>query len=139
MLDALIVWLHAQLDAREARARAAAAEYPGNTGLHWEARHGSVGPANPIDSNPVADAAGWGSLGEATAEHIADNDPASALAEVEATRRILDTVYPEAVKLEETIWQEFSNYPNPSASELLLKTLALPHADREGYREEWRP
>jgi hypothetical protein len=66
----------------------------------------------------------WGDLEDEYAEHIARWDPARVLAEVNAKRRILD----EAVRL--------MSYDGEFQ---FLELLALPYADRPGYREEWRP
>ncbi|MEV5819280.1 DUF6221 family protein [Micromonospora haikouensis] len=156
MTDDFTPWLRARLDAREALARAAATEYPGGSGLHWEARNGSVTPTNPVDSNPVADAAGWGSLGDATAAHIADNDPARVLAAVAATRRRVDLHQPVTLRKgggadyfvtarvcmtcggsdasfnDGTPAMRAAAYPCPT-----LRLEALPYATHPGYRPEW--
>ncbi|MFG2046155.1 DUF6221 family protein [Micromonospora sp. NPDC048935] len=61
------------------------------------------------------------------------------LADVDSKRHMLDTVHPEVVKLEDTIWSEFSTYPEPDVPELLLKTVGLSYAGLPGYRPEWGP
>lgn len=67
-------------------------------------------------------------------------DPARVLAECEAKRRI--------VELRERAAREAADPPEGaemltvsrvSALNETLRTLALPYADRPGYREEWRP
>lgn len=57
------------------------------------------------------------------AEHVSRWDPARVLAECEAKRRILE-LHRDLVDLDDRA---------------TLRYLALPYADREGYREEWRP
>jgi hypothetical protein len=61
--------------------------------------------------------------------------------EVEAKRRILDQVVPDVRRMEERIGEEWSSGEpgNHDTSDALIRLLALPCADRPGYREEWRP
>jgi hypothetical protein len=56
--------------------------------------------------------------------HVYRWTPKRVLAEVDAKRRMVD----EAIRLE-SYGSEFQ----------FLKMLALPYADRPGYRDEWRP
>lgn len=77
----------------------------------------------------------WMPFGTPTAadrEHIARHDPARVLAEVDAKRRILD-------ECESAIRK---SAPRSNLNDLgwtVLRPLALPYADRPGYRDEWRP
>jgi hypothetical protein len=111
----LVAFLRAQLDADEQAARAAA--------------NLQVDPEN-----------GWGIDGRAVTPHIAvvhedqarrhitRHDPARVLAEVEAKRRII---------------AEFERCgpttQGCSGLRFAVEALALPFADREGYRQEWAP
>lgn len=61
-------------------------------------------------------------------EHIARHDPARVLREVEAKRRIVDDF---------THWQPHD--PGFDALEPVVRLLALPYADHEDFREEWKP
>lgn len=90
--------------------------------------------------------------GEAVGEYIVSWDPARVLAECDAKRRIVelhksagrlctgDPDLPES-------WHDYCDtcgsgepyeYPTPWPCDT-LKLLALPYADRPGYREDWRP
>lgn len=76
------------------------------------------------------------------AAHIVRHDPARVLAEVEAKRRILDKVVPQMNDMTDQIHAEFGVGPmDPSTYESLdlLRLLALPYADHEAYRQEWKP
>lgn len=88
-------------------------------------------------------------LDETVAAHIARHDPARVLREVEAKRRILDehyvaqgTVGGQALM----VCTRCSDYIDrgeifkaEAAPCKTLKLLALPYADVDGYREEWKP
>ena len=58
-------------------------------------------------------------------------------AEVAAKRRLLDQTLKALEWADSTADSEF-NSPEDFAGEF-VRTLALPYADRPGYREEWRP
>lgn len=58
------------------------------------------------------------------AYHIARHNPARVLAECDAKRRIFETLRDEG---------------GDRLFDDIFRLLALPYADREGYREEWRP
>ncbi|WBB73251.1 DUF6221 family protein [Micromonospora sp. WMMD1128] len=113
MTDDLVTWLRAQLDDDERAARA------------------------------------WLPLGNPTAadrEHIARHDPARVLAEVDAKRRIIDEhePYPQPQRMATgeilacstcgSVDDSPVEWPCPT-----VRLLALPYADRAGYRDEWRP
>ena len=73
-----------------------------------------------------------------TARHIARHAPARVLREVESKRRILN----ECLKEVERETADGRRYPASTAWALAVTTLrllALPYADRPGYRREWRP
>lgn len=66
------------------------------------------------------------------------------LAEADAKRRILDNIVPEADGLDMQVDGEFrvgrrDLVAEPYLGDALMRLLALPYADRPGYREEWRP
>lgn len=78
-------------------------------------------------------------------EHIARHDPARVLADVEAKRRILERYESSAQSL--AALEAVPDYSLDAhrlvkavhdANETAVKTLALPHADRAEWREEWR-
>jgi hypothetical protein len=161
-MDDLVTWLRAQLDDDERWAVAANQPYPYSpdatappTGVHWQwvAGH-DWEPALPdpvVDefvaepgySCNLATVETWpsGTTGSAmprtyaneivemdasAAGHIARWDPARVLAEVDAKRQILDLA---------TDVTEMSH----DTADTMIRLLALPYADRPGYREEWRP
>lgn len=90
---------------------------------------------------------GGGVHEEAVAEHIVRHDPVRVLREVEAKRRLLDEHKPDRPKGRPNMerhcltcttaqgWDETASEANC----LTLRLLALPYADRPGYREDWRP
>lgn len=76
--------------------------------------------------------------------HIACHDPARVLAEIDAKRRILDDIVPDADGLDMQVDGEFrvgrrDLAAEPYLGDALMQLLALPYADRPGYRSEWRP
>jgi hypothetical protein len=114
----LVDWLRAQLDEDERVARAADAGrwLPEDKGITFEYRADDYHEGE-AQARLVADS-------RANQEHIAEWYPARVLAEVEAKRRILDDA-------SAMVWRDaLGNF---------LRLLALPYADRPGYREEWRP
>jgi hypothetical protein len=137
-VDDLVTWLRAQLDEDERAARAATAgpwwHNPGKAWLSPEAFEAFdrtkgeefVGYGESPFSGCIA-TTGPASHAQsmADAEHIARHDPARVLAEVDAKRRILDG------HAMETHWCPMGDG--------ILRVLALPYADRPGYRNEWKP
>lgn len=115
----LITWLRAQLDDDEGVARKAAAfPYEEPTDAPWERER------------VITDSLGGNSRAAATHRIVAIfANPARVLAEVDAKRRILDALEPEASG--ESLDARFHAH--------LIRLLALPYAGRDGYREEWRP
>ena len=69
------------------------------------------------------------------AQHAARHDPARVLREVEAKRRIIDLYEQQAAKQSENAMEEDRTW----TLEPVILLLALPYADHEDYREEWRP
>lgn len=141
-MDDLTQWLNEQLDEDERIARAAS--HVLRNGAHWslDEWHGREQPhsliAQGTAEQPVA-------LGHFTADpvpteqalHIAAHDPARVLREVEAKRRLLDIHRPYVAEPGQACLGcaggiEFERCP-------VVRLLALPYADRPGYRDEWRP
>ena len=147
-MDDLVRWLGAQLDEDERVARRAF-EYAspvwhldddtGETVLWWppephvaenERKHGLPVTAD-VWRGMTIDAGGAG-----IAPHIAVWDPARVLREIDAKRQLLAR-YEElraASKKEGLIGDVTEEY-----QDFLLRLLALPYADKPGYREEWAP
>ena len=128
-MDDLVRWLGEQLAKDERVAQAC----PGG-GRGWDA-DGIAFYAR--DLNPEAQA------------HIVEHDPARVLREIDAKRRIIaehpvdgwrcaTCADPEDFDEDVDGDREWSRhgkyYPCPT-----LRLLALPYADRPGYREDWRP
>lgn len=113
MIADLITWLRAQLDEDERLA-------------HWANADSDAWWFNTPDE-------------ESGAEHlIAEFKPARVLREVEAKRRILGDDLDGAALYamhERGAWpEEVSRWADE-----VLRLLALPYADRDGYRPEWAP
>jgi hypothetical protein len=147
VIDDLIPWLRAQLDEDERVARAAtAARWWHNPGKAWldpaafEAFDLSKGEEfvgygeSPLSGCVAATGPASHAQSMADAEHIALHDPARVLAEVDAKRRIL-ALHDEQHDCD----GDPRSYADPYEGCRTLRLLALPYADRPGYREEWRP
>jgi hypothetical protein len=96
------------------------------------------------DENAIRTMIGKGQTGEFLMSHRAvqtsiikaDSSTEAArfrLAECESKRRIISEVVPKLDALDDALEGERED------SLLLLRLLALPYADRAGYREEWKP
>lgn len=121
----LVVWLRAQLDEDERRARHVPSAAP------WTLSASATLELDEGDSVYLVD--------RRVADHIVWWSPARVVAEVEAKRRILDLH-----RLKDMVGEGmrcrlcgFSFHVDPSC--LTVRLLALPYADRPGFREEWRP
>jgi len=161
--DDLVTWLRAQLDDDERiatdAANKAAAEYatadrladnfePPYDGTHWTRDYDHIFVVDPRPARTrkvqIADC-GYGAF--ALTPHIARHDPARVLREIDAKRQLLTAHAPGRPKGRPTMlahcqsctttqaWDDVANESNC----LSLRLLALPYADRSGYREEWRP
>ncbi|MFF7329615.1 DUF6221 family protein [Streptomyces sp. NPDC008150] len=141
-MDDLVAWLSAQIDEDERIARAAtpgpwvwSREFVTPPGYH----HRTVGPLEPGDS-----------------AHIAAHDPARVLREIAAKRAVLaryvksvdsvreldalrDHLKAKGMDLFMTDTELGSVIQQRDALLGVLRLLALPYADRPGYRDEWRP
>ncbi|MFE7403208.1 DUF6221 family protein [Streptomyces sp. NPDC057557] len=112
-------------------------------GSHWTARHREQrdGRWVIIDraDEGVTDVTPQAADDGAVARHIARQDPARVLREVEAKRRIMD--WHIGQRNDKTPWGEpvvicFCGYDLPCAT---LRLLALPYTDHPDYRDAWRP
>ena len=136
-MDGLVEWLRAQLDEDERIARAAT---PGP----WVDQGGyvtDVGPRVQVtdygtqDGEPEEDSP----QGRADSAHIAEHDPARALREIDADRKLLAQfveVGAREVDLDDAV-EYADGWVN--ALGLAVRLRASVFSDRPGYREEWRP
>lgn len=156
MTDDLVAFLRARLDDDEQAARRACQyaspewhldEEFGETVLWWPPEP-RVAEEERCRGLPVISDRWRGQTIESTgpdiAPHIARHDPARVLAEVDAKRRIMDEIAPEATALDETVDYSRRAEPRdltrePYLGDLLLRHLALPFAGHPDFREEWRP
>jgi hypothetical protein len=129
-VDDLVQWLGEQFDEDERIAQAAS---PGPWGVNAE--HDEV-----VAADDITVAEGFALSGRqlrATVDHIAAHDPARVLREVEAQRLLL------ARAVETRVWAigESGAVAGPAVklANDTLRLLALPYADRPGYRKDWRP
>lgn len=157
----LSAWLLEQITEDERRARAAAASVPSReevpVGQRWTGEGGLVCGeprqwGNFADyAPPLWDCEGSGSLAmpEEASLHIAAWDPARALAESDAKRRIVDlhSHTTEPGRRDRSRDWEVCDMCGSGAGNQgsepwpcdTLKLLALPYSDRPGYLEGWRP
>ena len=128
-MDDLSRWLGEQLDEDERIARAAT---PGP----WEQAPERVGFLASAEYWYVVDCSGTATARE-NAEHVAEWDPARVLREIDAKRQLIaDYVESEqALSSAPDMW----DVGRVEGLRIALRLLALPYADRPGYREEWRP
>ncbi|GAA3956909.1 hypothetical protein GCM10022384_07530 [Streptomyces marokkonensis] len=146
----LVQWLRAQLDEDERTARAASWTDDANV---WHAEPSPFDTRGAGQRWYVEDAMEDGVVShvdprasddEGVARHVAEWDPARVLREIDAKRQMLDLHRPVHRRSTgsggETIedCQVCGHFPAqyPCAT---LRILALPYADRPGYRMEWRP
>ncbi|MEU9670372.1 DUF6221 family protein [Streptomyces bobili] len=124
-MDDLVQWLRAQLDEDERIARAAEGDpvFDG-TGIVVER---NLAPGFP---DRVA------GLISPVATHIARHDPARVLREIDAKRQALDH-YEECARAGKGGVAAYRMAAGAVAMQIAI--MALPYADRPGYREEWRP
>ncbi|MFI7691757.1 DUF6221 family protein [Nonomuraea sp. NPDC049655] len=140
----LAAFIRARLDEDEQEALAAS---PGP----WRANaeHDEV---LAVDGETVAD--GFALSSEqlrATVRHIVRHDPARVLREIEAKRHLLHahareheclglTGHGEHSVVDGKPWEFWENhYTDDLGPCFVLRCLALPYADHESFREEWRP
>ncbi|MFD5217476.1 DUF6221 family protein [Streptomyces tendae] len=120
-MNDLVQWLRAQLADDERIARAAHApnwSTDGRRGLHYG-----------VEDEWITDA-----LTTADADHMARHDPARVLREIDAKRQVIAEHDVYGRKLGERMDCQSLDFPCRT-----LRLLALPYADRPGYRPDWRP
>jgi hypothetical protein len=128
-MDDLIQWLRVQLDEDERIARAA-------TQGPWSLNDGSIIAADGTEVIAGGRSSGRASVFGSTADalHIVEQDPVRVLREVDAKQRLLYEFEQRGNHLRRTELP-----PTGGVWDDLLRMLALPYADRPGYRDEWRP
>lgn len=122
-MDELTRWLGQQLDEDERIARA----------LVDDKRPGRADPWEFCDDGSIRDTGRHRSLRvkftwAPEAKHIIRHDPARVLREIDAKRRVLREY--------ERCGPKTQGYPGLRYA---VRCLALPYADRPGYKESWRP
>ncbi|MFF6966270.1 DUF6221 family protein [Streptomyces anthocyanicus] len=133
MTDDLSQWLRAQLDDDERTARAASWTDDANAWHAEPSPYGARGNAqrwyveDAMDDGVVSHVDPRASDDEGVARHIARHDPARVLREIDAKRQIVDRY----------AW--LREHGDTGGTAWVLPLLALPFADRPGYRDEWRP
>ncbi|MEV0441836.1 DUF6221 family protein [Streptomyces spectabilis] len=165
-MDDLVQWLRAQLDEDERIARAASdGPWRSYTGPEktWLTKDDLMHPVatwHHMTGAPVIMTAMW-----ADSNHIAEWNPARVLCEIDAKRQALGATNadcPEGCQVEHAFsgscalrsrgpaWEEDGRRwvrdergarteAPPVFPAWAVRLLALPYADRPGYREEWRP
>ncbi|WP_033307362.1 DUF6221 family protein [Streptomyces iakyrus] len=156
-MDELVRWLGDQLDEDERIARAAirvVGDVPGAAnwrfgnaftdegGTYWQITTltpdvGGFGPVELVGSGM----SGGGAHEPEIARHAVEHDPARVLREIDAKRQVVD-MYVKAATVVDNFTDPANRLiaaANRNGFGAALKALALPYADRPGYREEWRP
>ncbi|MEU9789094.1 DUF6221 family protein [Streptomyces sparsogenes] len=143
MSDDLVAFLRARLDEDERIARAVRVPHdwhqgPGDDDPEWVGDE-MVLMWPPEFHTPYEQDKHWRGLtveGPELAAHIAAHDPARVLRDIDARRSIVEDLA-EALRWGERKGPDYQD--GMEACERTLKRLALPYADRPGYRAEWRP
>lgn len=154
-MDDLVQWLRAQLDDEAAHAKKDLAVLErASAGGNWEVHYGHNLPSSELHADGQL-------IGRLTAhrEVLADGErdqhdadamlvarmvrkararAEQALREVEAKRLILDE-YEKALDRRRLFRDDVASAGALLQMVAVVKLLALPYADRPGYREEWRP
>jgi hypothetical protein len=127
-MDELVQWLRAVLDAEAEEAQATADEF------------GSVWTADETTDSVRSDIEYVSVVGEPNSPvgFIAEHDPARVLREIDAKRQIL-AEHRQAQPRWCVVCDVPGDYQGREFGCTTVRLLALPYADRPGYREEWRP
>jgi uncharacterized protein YhdP len=143
----LVQWLREQLDEDERIARAVRVPHdwhqgPGDDPEWTDAELVCMWP--PEFHTPYERDKHWRGLtveGAELAEHIAAHDPARVLREIEAKRRVLRQHEDVRAQVRNPVSAENRRAARveQGALEDVMRLLALPYADRPGYRQEWAP
>ena len=125
----LVQWLREQLDEDERIARAVE-----DRSAPWDGQWVADGDdaARTFNGHVLFYGHGDRSLKPGLVAHVVEHDPARVLREIEAKRQLV-TLHSEGSS--ELFCSNCEHEP-PCPT---LRLLALPYADRPGYREEWRP
>jgi hypothetical protein len=129
-VEDLVQWLTAQLDEDERIARAATLGPWVQSGIGdygWTVTFGRPGAG--VETADTEQ-------GLADADFIAAHNPARVLREIDAKRQLLDK-YAEVAANDVNEVEYAHGWANALGEAVRL--LALPYADRPGFREEWRP
>lgn len=143
----LVRWLGMQLDADEQAARKAAAL----CGCHpaapsWSFRDGDepsdgrilvVDDPHPGLKRKIGRRWNTSYEGLFTAEHIVRHDPARVLREIDAKRQLIER-YERAMENRRAHPDDLASAGALLALHGAVKLLALPYAEKPGYRAEWR-
>jgi hypothetical protein len=126
----LVQWLGDRLTEDEELARAAAEEY----GAAWTADEAMEGVSSDKGADVVAEP-------NSPFAFIAAHDPARVLREIEAKRRVLRQHADVRAQVRNPVSAENRRAARveQGALEDVMRLLAMPYADRPGYRQEWAP
>lgn len=150
-MDELVAWLGQQLDEDEQIAQEAGGKY--DSGLRWRevGQTGLDGTVGDEHGSVVVYSTGAGRQHSA---HIVRHDPARALREIDAKRKLLDDYAVTARIRDEAAARIKAAGDRPDPKDLdtwdraqteaailegPVKLAALPLSDRPGYQETWRP
>ena len=148
MTNRLAEWLRAQLNEDERTARAATWC---DEAAAWHAEPSPFGARDggqrwyvedAMDDGVVTHVDPVASDDEGVARHIAAHGPARVLREVDAKRRIVSAYEDAVTAFDNTeLGTDLHDLMGGSVNSLryALQALALPYADRPGFKEEWRP
>ena len=149
-MEDLVRWLGEQLDEDERIARAVRVPHewhqgPGDDPEWTDEELVCMWP--PEFHTPYEQEKHWRGLtvdGPELAAYIAAHDPARVLREIDAKRRIMECHEPWTASNGDTICgrcgrEHIDGRPGGHFPCQTLRLLALPYADRPGYRAEWRP
>lgn len=156
-MDDLVQWLGEQLDQEEQQAFAAGNTLGGRLMLTWRAAGSGVevdGMRRPVNEPLVVtnrlmeDMPGY-DVERARALHIASNDPDRVMGKIDAMWRLIARGGPFCTSgcgdpgnepmNPDANWATPLKHHSDCAAYEAARVLALPYADRPGYREEWRP
>lgn len=147
MTEDITQWLGAQLDEDEKVAFTAGHTLAGELALRWAAVGAYVYPEEVTDNEPpvasadlMDDMPGY-EVARARALHIAGWDPSRVLREIDAKRGVLRQYESVREQVRNPASAENRMRARVAQGELedVLRLLALPYADRPGYRDEWKP
>ncbi|MFI8297301.1 DUF6221 family protein [Streptomyces nigra] len=147
-MDDLVRWLGEQLDEDERIARAATWHDDAGAWTAHQSEYDSPRRSerrwfimDSMDDGVITDVDPEASQPGGVARHVAEHDPARVLREIDAKRQLLNLHAPGETEYVDgdvcmacDVRGGAPFYPCKT-----LRLLALPYADRPGYREDWRP